>query len=285
MSDEILAGLRPRLMSLAYRITGSRTDAEDIVHEAALRWLKADRSDVHSPDAFLTTVTTRLSLNHLRDRKARRETFLGDWLPEPVDTSAVDRSELLHDISFGFLTMLERLTPLQRAVFILRSAFDCDYGEIAAIVGREEAACRKTLSRAQEAVMLARPGRPVSADVHRALLGEFLQAAGSGDVSGLARLLAEDVMMRGDGGPGAPALKRPLHGRDRVARFIIASRALLPDGAILSIGPLNGMPAATFHVREHCVLAILIECTQERSIDRVFAISNPAKLKATGALS
>nr|WP_254798672.1 sigma-70 family RNA polymerase sigma factor [Sphingobium sp. AS12] len=274
--------MRPRLISLAYRITGSRTDAEDIVHEAALRWLNADRSNVRSPDAFLTTITTRLSLNHLRDRKARRETYPGDWLPEPVDTGAADRRELLDEISFGFLTMLERLTPLQRAVFILRSAFDCGYGEIASIVGRDEAVCRKIFSRAQAAVMLARPGRPVSGAVHKALLAEFLQAVGSGDISRLALLLADDVAMRGDGGPGAPALKRPLRGRQAVARFVVASRALLPADAVLSLGELNGVPAATFQVQGRCVLAVLIECTAERSIDCVFAISNPHKLRAIG---
>jgi RNA polymerase sigma-70 factor (ECF subfamily) len=281
MTDEILGSLRPRLVSLAYRMTGSRADAEDIVHEAALRWLKADTSSVRSPDAFLTTITTRLSLNHLRDRKARRETYPGDWLPEPVDTSTTDQIEMLENISFGFLAMLERLTPLQRAVFILRSAFDCGYDEIGSIVGRDETACRKTFSRAQEAVMLARPGRPVSADVHKALLAEFLQAAGSGDVSGLALLLADDVVMRGDGGPGAPALKRPLHGRDTVAKFVVASRALLPDDTVLSIDELNGVPAATFHVQGRCVLAVLIECTEGRAIGCVFAISNPEKLRAT----
>lgn len=287
MTDEILGSLRPRLVSLAYRMTGSRADAEDLVHEAALRWLKADKSSVRSPDAFLTTITTRLSLNHLRERKARRETYPGDWLPEPIDTGngTADLIEKLENISFGFLILLERLTPLQRAVFILRSAFDCGYGEIAAIIGRDEAACRKTFSRAQEAVTLARRGRPVSADAHKALLAEFLQAAGSGDVSGLALLMADDVVMRGDGGPGAPALKRLMHGRDAVARFVVASRALLPDGAALSIGELNGGPAATFHFQGRCILAVLIECTQPRNIRRVFAISNPQKLGATAASS
>lgn len=280
MNDEIFASLRPRLVSLAYRITGSRADAEDVVHEAALKWLNADQTSIRSPEAFLTTITTRLSLNHLRDRKARRETYPGDWLPEPIDTSDMDRIELLDEISFGFLTMLERLTPLQRAIFILRTAFDCGYDEIAAIVGRDEVACRKTFSRAQEAVMQARPGRSVSMEVHKALLAAFLRAAGSGDVSGLALLLADDVTMRGDGGAGGPALKRPLHGREAVAKFIAASRALLPENAELSVGHLNGVPAATFHVQGRCVLAVLIECTEERSIDRVFAISNPEKLKA-----
>lgn len=280
MTDEIFSDLRPRLVSLAYRITGSRADAEDVVHEAALRWLRADREGVRSPEAFLTTITTRLSLNHLRDRKARRETYPGDWLPEPIDTSSMDQIELLDEISFGFLTMLERLTPLQRAVFILRTAFDCGYDEIASIVGRDEVACRKTFSRAQEAVMLARPSRPVSAEVHKALLAEFLRAAESGDVSSLALLLAENVVMRGDGGPSGPALKQPLHGRHAVAKFVIASRALLPEDAALSIGQLNGVPAATFHVQGRCVLAVLIECTEERSISGVFAISNPTKLRA-----
>jgi RNA polymerase sigma-70 factor (ECF subfamily) len=280
MTDDILGESRRRLVALAYRITGSRADAEDIVHEAALKWLNADRSYVRSRDAFLTTITTRLSLNHLRGRNSRRETYPGDWLPEPVDTGEMDRTELLEEISFGFLTMLERLTPLQRAIFILRSGFDYDYDEIVPIVGRNEAACRKAFSRAKEAVMAARPVKSVSSDVHKALLAEFLRAAASGDLESLTLLLAENVVMRGDGGSDAPALKRPLRGRLAVARFVLASRSLLPEGAVMSIGELNGGPAAIFRGSGRCLLALLVDCTEERSIDRVFAISNPAKLSA-----
>ena len=279
MADESADNLRPLLVSIAYRITGSRTDAEDIAQEATLRWLKADRSDVRSPRAFLTTIATRLSLNHLRDRKAKREEYPGDWLPEPVDTSAT-ADERLDEISFGFLTLLEKLTPLQRAVFVLRTAFDCDYREIATIVGREAAACRKIFSRAQAAMKAGRR-HPVPADVHGALLKKFLAAAENGDAKELARMLASDVTMRGDGGRGAPALKKALTGRQAVARFIIASRALLPAGTALSVEVLNGTPAAVFRAKGRAVLAILVECSGSR-IAQVFAIANPEKLGAAG---
>ncbi len=188
MTEEPADLLRPTLLSIAYRITGSRADAEDIVQETALRWLKADRSEVRSPRAFLTTIVTRLSLNHLRDRQARREDYPGDWLPEPVDAGSSPPDEGLDAISFGLLTLLECLTPLQRAVFVLRSAFECDYSEISAVVGRDEAACRKIYSRAREAVDAGRPKRQVPPSVHNTLLARFLAAAESGDVSGLARL-------------------------------------------------------------------------------------------------
>jgi RNA polymerase sigma-70 factor, ECF subfamily len=280
--EEPLNNLRPQLLSLAYRITGSRSDAEDIVQETALRWLKADRGDIRSPRAFLTTIATRLSLNHLRNRRAKREDYRGDWLPEPVDTCADDRDARLDAISFGFLALLERLTPLQRAVFVLRSAFDCDYAEIAAIVGRDQAACRKIFSRAKAAVMLARPPTIVPESVHDALLAKFLDAAESGDITELANLLADDVVMRGDGGPGSPGLKKPLQGRHAVAQFIVASRALLPEGATFSLERLNGASAALFRARGVYVLAILIECTEEQEIERVFAIANPEKLKTIG---
>jgi RNA polymerase sigma-70 factor (ECF subfamily) len=279
VADEQIDDLRPLLVSIAYRITGSRADAEDIAQEAAVRWLKADRSAVRSPRAFLTTIATRLSLNHLRDRKAKREDYPGDWLPEPVDTS-VAGNDRLDEISFGFLTLLEKLTPLQRAVFVLRTAFDCDHQEIATIVGREAAACRKIFSRAQAAMKAGRR-QPVPAGMHSALLTKFLAAAESGDAGELARLLADDVTMRGDGGRGAPALKKPLTGKHVVAKFIVASRALLPAGTALSIEALNGSPAAIFRVRGRVVLAILIECSRNR-VAQVFAIANPEKLNAPG---
>jgi RNA polymerase sigma-70 factor (ECF subfamily) len=282
VTEEALNNLRPQLLSLAYRITGSRSDAEDIVQETGMRWLKADRSAIRSPRAFLTTIATRLSLNHLRNRRAKREDYRGDWLPEPFDTRTDERDARLEAISFGFLTLLERLTPLQRAVFILRGAFDLDYVEIAAIVGRDQTACRKIFSRAKAAVIVARPLKAVPESMHDALLAKFLDATESGDITELASMLADDVIMRGDGGPASPGLKKPLRGRHAVAQFIVASRALLPDGATLSLERLNGVAAALFRARGVCVLAILIECTQKLEIGRVFAIANPDKLKAIG---
>jgi RNA polymerase sigma-70 factor (ECF subfamily) len=270
--------LRPLLIAISYRITGSRSDAEDIAQETIVRWLKADRSLIRSPRAFLTTVATRLSLNHLRDRKARREDYVGDWLPEPVDTSS-DRD--LAEISFGFMILLERLAPLQRAVFVLRSAFECDYDEIAAIVGRDNATCRKIFSRARRALQAERPLRPIPAKAHAALLDKFLATVTNGDLKGLAAILADEVVMRGDGGPNAPALKKPLTGAEPVARFIVASRELLPKDARLGIEMLNGAPAAVFRARGRVVIAILIECAGDR-IARVFALANPEKLNRAG---
>jgi RNA polymerase sigma-70 factor (ECF subfamily) len=265
---------RRRLFAIAYRMTGSRADAEDIVQETLVRWLKADRAEVRSSEAFLTTIATRLSLNHLRARRARHERDTGDWLPEPVDTGETDR---LDEISFAFLTLLERLSPLQRAIFVLHSAFECDYGEIAEILGRDEAACRKAFSRARAAIRAEGPQRPAAREKHRALLGDFLEAIRRGDLEGVTALLTDDVVMRGDGGATGPALKKSLLGAAAVARFVLASRALLAGGEEMAVERLNGSDAAVFRANGRVVLAILIECADDR-IARIFALADPAKL-------
>lgn len=276
MSDDAEV-FRPLLIAVAYKMTGSRADAEDIVQETLVRWLKADRSNVRSPKAFLTKIATRLSLNHLRARRSRSEEYRGDWLPEPIDTGETAPADYLEDISFGFLMLLERLTPLQRAVFVLRTAFDCDYRLIAAIVDREEVACRKTFSRARAAMRVGR-ARPVEPDVHRDLLEKFILAVEAQDLKGLAALLAEGAVLRGDGGIDGPALRKPIHGRATVARFVLASLALLPAGANVSTRILNGSPAVVVSVAGRAALVVLIECADGR-IAQVFAVADPEKLR------
>ena len=271
---------RRRLVAIAYRLTGSRSDAEDVVQDALLRWLREDRGDIHSPEAYLTRTVVNLSFNQLRDRRGRN--YPGEWLPEPIADDEIEKFERLEDISYAFLALLERLTPLQRAVFVMRSAFDCSYSEIAAIVGAEEAACRKTFSRARNAMSGAKPRRDIGREEHRRLLEGFLAAAAGGDINALASLLASDVEMRGDGGPNGPALKKPLVGADAVARFVIASRTLLPVGVLVSVDGLNGTPAAVFRGGGRTVLAILIETDGSR-ISRIFALANPQKLARAGS--
>jgi RNA polymerase sigma-70 factor (ECF subfamily) len=272
-------GQRRRLVGIAYRLTGSRADAEDIVQESLARWLGRERGDIRSPEAFLTRTVVNLSLNRLRDRRARD--YPGEWLPEPVASDGLHEIERLEDISYAFLALLERLTPLQRAVFVLRSAFDCSYSEIAGIVGAEEAACRKTFSRANAAVSVAKQRRPISRAEHRRALEGFMPAAAGGDIRTLAAMLAPDVEMHGDGGPFGPALKKPLFGSDVAARFAIASRALLPDGTEVAVNDLNGVAAGVFRAGGKIVLAILIEADGGK-ITRIFALANPEKLGSAG---
>lgn len=266
---------RRRLVGIAYRLTGGRADAEDIVQDVLVHWLREDRSEVRSPQAYLTRATVNRSLNHLRKRRTRD--YPGEWLPEPVSGDGFEEIERLEDISYAFIALLERLTPRERAVFVLRSAFDCSYTEIAAIVGSEEAACRKTFSRAKAAIVSGKPRATVDRDEHKRTLEAFLVAAAAGDIGVLSDLLKHDVEMHGDGGSFAPALKKPLVGVETVARFIIASRALLSGEARLSVEYLNGTAAGIFRAGDRVVLAILIETDGSR-IARVFALANTEKL-------
>src|SRR5262245_60376508 len=216
------AELRPAMFALAYRITGNRADAEEIVQDAFLRMLDTTPQDaVRSLKAYLATITARLSLNRLRDQRARRETYVGEWLPEPLLTQ--DEPGLrAEDVSFALLAVLERLSPLERVVFVLRSAFDLTFEEIGPTVQRDAVTCRKIFSRARARVLDAQPRFNVDRERHRVLLRSFTEAARSGDTAKLAALLADDVVLRGDGGGKALATKRPVIGRMAVAQFIVA---------------------------------------------------------------
>ena len=269
--------LRPAMFALAYRITGSRADAEDVVQDAFLRFHGAAPDEaIRSLKAYLTTITARLSLNRLRDQRARRETYIGEWLPEPLPTRDSPMA-LADDISFALLVMLERLSPVERVVFILKNAFDFSFEEIAPIVGRNATACRKLFSRARARILEEQPRFLVDRERHRALLRSFATAARGNDMTTLLELLSEGVVLHGDGGGKAVALKKPLVGAAAVARFAIALARNSPADTVGHEVELNGAPAIAFSSQGRPFAIIMIETGNDR-IRNIFAISNPDKI-------
>jgi RNA polymerase sigma-70 factor (ECF subfamily) len=278
---QAFAELRPAMLALAYRITGSRSDAEDIVQESFLRLHRgAPEEAIKSLKAYLGTITARLSLNRLRDQQARRETYVGDWLPEPVPTEG-EGDVHAEDVSFAMLLVLERLSAVERVVFVLRSAFDIDFAEIGAIVGRDAAACRKAYSRARVRVLAEKPRFTIARDRHRALVQGFLEAARGQNLEWLVALLHEDVVLRGDGGGRAVTAKKLIRGSAAVAQFVVAATRARPAGTFVVEMDLNGAPALVLRGREagHVTAAFLFETDGER-IRAIFSVANPDKLAA-----
>ncbi len=265
------------MFALAYRITGNRADAEEIVQDAFVRLHDAEPKEaVRSLKAYLTTITARLSFNRLRDQRARRETYVGEWLPEPLVTEG-EPDVHPEDVSFALVAVLERLSPLERVVFVLRNAFDLSFKEIAPVVGRDAVACRQIFSRARARMREERPRFSVDRERHRALLRSFTEAARGGDQARLVSLLAADAVLHGDGGGKAVATKRPVVGSAAVAQFIIAVTRTVPAEATLDETELNGAPGLVVRAGGRPLVAILIDTDGER-IRSVYAIANPDKL-------
>lgn len=278
---QIFNQYRVLLFSLAYRMLGSVTDAEDIVQEAFLRWLQASDEEIQSPKAFLSTVVTRLCIDQLRSARAQRELYVGPWLPEPIPTGQrpdlTETAILAESLSFAFLVMLENLGPLERAVFLLREVFDYDYAEIAAIVGRSEANCRQVLHRAHQHLKQRRPRFEVSREQQERITSQFLHASLGGDMQGLLNLLAEDVVFAADSGGKVWAGLKPVHGADKAARGVLGGRRFLPPGIQGSIEEVNGQPAIVGYVDGRPVIVVLLSIEGER-IRRVYQVVNPDKL-------
>jgi RNA polymerase sigma-70 factor (ECF subfamily) len=277
---------RPMLLGLAYRLLGSLHDAEDVLQEAYLRWSAADRADVAQPRRYLTRVVARLAVDHLRARQARRESYVGEWLPEPVATDpspfgAVDTS----DLSVAVLHLMEQLTPPQRAVYVLRTAFGLPYDEIALIVDRSAADCRQLFRRAEHALHDGRPRfTPVPAE-HERLLSGFVAAARAGDLTRLGELLHSDVVAWSDGGGRVRAAVRPIRSAAKVARFFGAIYSRSPAMRLVPLR-LNGTPALYVeHPRSRHVLFVDADATGIRGL---YIVANPDKISdvavpATGA--
>jgi RNA polymerase sigma-70 factor, ECF subfamily len=276
--DRAFAELRPAMFALAYRITGNRADAEEIVQDAFVRLHNAAPNDaVRSLKAYLATITARLSLNRLREQRARREVYVGEWLPEPLLTEH-EPGVRAEDVSFALLAVLERLSPLERVVFVLRNAFDLTFEEIAPVVRRDGVNCRKIFSRARARVLEGRPRFQVDRERHRALLQSFTEAARGGDTARLVSLLVDDVVLHTDGGGKALATKKPVVGAAAVAQFIIAVTRTRLDLSVHET-ELNGMPGLVLKAVGRPVVAILIDTDGQR-VQSVFAVANPDKLKA-----
>jgi RNA polymerase sigma-70 factor (TIGR02957 family) len=276
----VFTRLRPRLFGIAYRMLSSATEAEDLVQEAWLRWQTCDRSAVASPAAFLATTTTRLAINALQTARVRRETYVGPWLPEPVDTSAdpylgAERGEALE---FAALLLMEKLTPSERAAYVLREAFDYPYAQIAEILQSTEAAVRQLVSRARKH-MTGERHTPASAAAQRELLTSFITAARSGDMSALERLFAADVASLSDGNGAVRVARRPVVGIARVAKFLKAISTWFWDGMDVRWASTNGQTSAVL-LRDGAVYAVLTVTASTEGIDHVLWMVNPEKLTA-----
>ncbi|GAA1504228.1 RNA polymerase sigma-70 factor (ECF subfamily) [Agromyces terreus] len=275
--------VRGRLFGIAYRMLGSASEAEDIVQDAWLRWQGTDRSVVLDPPAFLATATTRLAINALQSARARRETYVGPWLPEPVDTSAdptlgAERAEAL---GYAVLVMLEKLTPTERAAYVLREAFAYPYEQICEIVQVSEPAARQLVSRARKH-LAGESRREASPPEQRRLLTAFLAAAKSGDLVELERLFAEDVVSYSDGGGRVRASKFPVVGRLRVAKFVRAFHTHFWEGVDVVEAETNGRPSLVLS-KEGTVFAVIAVVAGADGIDQVLWMMNPDKLGAVTA--
>jgi RNA polymerase sigma-70 factor (TIGR02957 family) len=292
MAAEEFDELRPSAFAIAYRMLGSVSEAEDVVQEGFLRLHRAREGGerIESPRAYLSTVVSRLSLDHLRSARVQRETYVGEWLPEPVLASSEDdparKAEMADSLSLAFLVLLESLSPEQRAAFLLREVFDEPYDQIAEIIGTTEQNARQLATRARRHVEERRPRFEASREQQEELATRFFAAAEEGDLQGLEELLAHDVVLRGDGGGKAPALARALHGRARVARTLTAGlRAFTRFGITLRREEVNGQPGAVFLDREGRLLSVMILDVAEGQIQGVNAIVNPDKLRHLGPLA
>ena len=276
---------RSLLFAIANRMLGSAMEAEDIVQEAYLRFRATPPESIRTLKSFLTTIVHHLCLDHLKSAQARRENYIGPWLPEPIITG--DGASLLsplypitdpESISMAFLVLLESLSPLERAVFVLREVFDYEYAEIAQITERNEAACRQLFSRAKKHISEHRPRFLASPQAHAKMVRTFMQACITGDIDGLMSLLAEDVTAWSDGGGKVSgALRHPLQGRDKVARAIIGLVSRAPEGTTFEMIEANGFPALLVRVKGQIVSILTLEVVGEL-IRALRSVANPDKL-------
>ena len=284
--EETFLSHRPRLFGLAYRMLGSRSDAEDVLQDAWLRWQSAPKEELRSPEAWLVTVVTRLSIDRLRDAKREREVYTGPWLPEPLveeEPEAAETperaAELASDVSFAFLMVLERLAPEERAVFLLREVFDMDYPEVAKMLGKSEAACRQMVHRAKERVRQDRPRFQVNPAAHRQLLDRFIAATHGGKPEELMALFAKDVRFTSDGGGKVPAVLRVLEGAERVMRFYTAiGRLTMNRSFTYRHAEINGEPGLLQFVDGRLTGAVTM-VTDGMRILEIYSVRNPDKLK------
>jgi RNA polymerase sigma-70 factor (TIGR02957 family) len=289
--ETLLEELRPVSFAIAYRMLGSVSEAEDVVQETLLRLNRAleDGEEIQSPRAFAATVTTRLAINELRSARARRERYVGEWLPEPIITDGRDdparHAETADSLSLAMLVLLESLSPEQRAVLLLHDVFDYRYPEIAAIVGKSEDNVRQLATRARRHVEQRRPRFQTTREQRDELATRFFAAAEQGDLAGLEALLAHDVELTGDGGGKAPALARSLRGRNRVARTLInywGDLAARLPGVSLRPVEVNGGPGALYLDAQQRLIAVVALDIANGQITSIGAIVNPDKLAHLG---
>ena len=280
-TDAIFEQERPRLARLAYRMLGSRADADDVLQEAYLRWSHADRLQVKSPESYLSTIVVRLSIDQRRQIDARKATYVGPWLPEPIieaDTGSVSsRAETAENLTLAFLVVLERLSPVERAAFLLRKVFDFDYDEIGEILEKSTANCRQIVHRAEEAVQAQRPRFAGDEEEAERMTTAFLNACNSGDLHEMVQLLADDVVVYSDGGGKAAAALAPIRGATRAARFFLGITKKTPAAAQVRRVLVNGQPGLMVLLEGRPVTVMTLEVVEGR-IRNCYAIRNPEKL-------
>ena len=294
MRREQFDELRPVAFAIAYRMLGSVSEAEDVVQEGFLRLhrARAGGERIESPRAYLSTVVSRLSLDQLRSAKVRRETYVGEWLPEPLVASADDdparKAEIADSLSLAFLVLLESLSPEQRAAFLLHEVFDEPYSRIAEIIGTSAQNARQLATRARRHVDARRPRFEASREQREQLATRFFAAVEEGDLEGLEELLAHDVVLHGDGGGKAPAIVRAIHGRARVARTLVKGwrhAGTRVSGLTWRRQEVNGQPGALLLDREDRLIGVVILDVADGQIQGVSSIVNPDKLRHLGPLA
>ena len=282
---DIFEANRPLLLALAYRMLGSLSEAEDMVQETFLRWHQNVPEMPRKPKAYLSTILTRLCIDHLRSARREREQYVGSWLPEPVatqtDTNPSVMAELADSLSIAFLVMLEQLSPTERAVLLLRDVFDFDYDEISTIVDKSVANCRQILRRARQHLGVQRPSNSLVRTQQNRLVEQFLQAWMAGDLEGLLALVTEEVIVWSDGGGKVVAAQRPIQGNQKVARFLLAvlRNKHMPKDVVQRKVEINGQAGVVLYVanRPYSVMGFRFSAGR---IEEIFSVLNPEKLKS-----
>jgi RNA polymerase sigma-70 factor (ECF subfamily) len=288
--DELVDDLKPLMFSIAYRMTGSVGDAEDIVQEAFIRAYRAEAegTTLDSPRAYLATTTTRLAIDHLRSARVRRESYVGTWLPEPLiaEPGPAERAEMSDSLSMAFLVLLESLAPTERAVFLLREVFGYGYGEIAEAVGKSEANCRQIFGRARKRIDEGKPRFDASRARGAELVHRFLDAVDGGDMDGFIGLLAPDVVFYGDGGGKGEGVRAPVRGRERVARFLrgVARRAQRLSAAARPVW-VNGQPGLITFDADGRLIGVMAFDVLDGTVQAIRSVVNPDKLRHLGDTS
>jgi RNA polymerase sigma-70 factor (ECF subfamily) len=270
---------RPLLFSIAYRMTGTRADAEDAVQEAFLRWQTADRDAIDSPRAFLTTVISRICLDLLKSAHRKREVYVGSWLPEPIVGPAPEPVELAESLSMAFLHVLESLSPSERVAFLMHDVFDASYSEVADALDTSGANARQLASRAREHLRARRPKARIQRAQHEKLLWAFLQACTNGDEATLLGMLKQDAVLYSDGGGKVRAAINPILGADRIVRFILGLREKGIGELRAAPAEVNGEPGAAITRNGQPYMIHAIEVVDDR-IQTIFYVVNPEKLPA-----
>jgi RNA polymerase sigma-70 factor, ECF subfamily len=292
MGQETFVSLRPLLFSIAYRMLATVSDAEDVVQEAFVRYQRAvaEGIEIESPRAYLSSVVTHLAIDHLRSARVRRETYVGEWLPEPLLTDGDDdpagSAEQADTLSMAFLLVLERLAPVERAVFLLRDVFGYDYEEVAAVVGKTEANCRQLAARARRHLEAEWPRFDASQQAKQELAERFFAAVGGGDLDGLVEMLASDAVVYGDGGGKAPQWRVPIVGAERVAQLLgRAGRTMGQLGVTVRLREINGQPGALVLDPDGQLVNVFVLDIAGGVVQTVRSVINPDKLRHIGPVA